>query len=189
MEITNAILFDKLDSRQPNLNTVFLLDEEESESEDELELLFKIGDFDPDDDGTAGESSCNNQAPKVEDSEPEEQVTGAEGRTSDDKADCKVKPGPTVLKCEWLCSDDKEKFPSWCQNEQPGFMSKYRFYSYNPEVTKNQKAQCNITFIHSKQPDVFAEPFHTLFYTISMILDNQADKSLRLLETHSRSFS
>ena len=41
--ITNAILFDKLDSSQPNLNTVFLLDEEEPDSEDRLELLFKIG--------------------------------------------------------------------------------------------------------------------------------------------------
>ena len=108
---------------------------------------------------------------------------------SDDKADCKVKPGPTVLKCEWLSSDDKEEFPSWCQNEQPGLMSKYRLDSHNPSVTKHEIAQGNIKFIHLKQPDVFAEPLHTLFYTISMILDNQADKSLRLLDTHSRSFS
>ena len=60
----------------------------------------------------AGEARCNNQAPKVEDPKPEEQVTGEEGMTSDDKADCKVKPGPTVLKCEWLSSDEKEEFPS-----------------------------------------------------------------------------
>ena len=152
-------------------------------------MLFKIGDFDPDDDGTAGESSCNNQAPKVEDSEPEEQVTGVEGRTCDDKADCKAKPGSTVLMCEWLSSDEEEEFPSWNHNEQPGFMSKYRVDSHYPPVTKHQKAQRSITFIHSKQPDVFAELFHTLFYTIAMILDNQADKSLRRLDTHSHSFS
>ena len=156
--ITNAILFDKLDSRQPNLNTVFLLDEEVSEPEDGLELLFKIGDFDPDEDGI-GEASCNDQAPKVEVNRPEEQVTGVEGMTSDDKADCKVRPGPTVLKGEWMSSDDEEEFPSWNHNEQPGFMSKYRVDSYNPPATKHQKAQRNITFIHSKQPDVFAEPF------------------------------
>ena len=119
---------------------------------------------------------------------PEEQVTGVEGMTYD-KADCKVRPGPTVLKGEWMSSDDEEEFPSWNHNEQPGFMSKYRVDSYNPPVTKHQKAQRNITFIHSKQPDVFAEPFHTLFYTIAMILDNQANKSLRRLDTHSHSFS
>ena len=57
--ITDAILSDKLDSSQPNLNLVFLLEEEELESDDGLELLFKIGDFDPDEEGMAGESRCN----------------------------------------------------------------------------------------------------------------------------------
>ena len=107
---------------------------------------------------------------------------------SDDKADCKVKPGPMVLKCDHMGSDDNEEFPSWNQNEQPGFMSKYGF-DIQPSFTVHQKTQRNIIFIHSKHPDLFAEPFHTLFYTIAMILDNQADRSLRLLDTQSHSFS
>ena len=70
--ITDAILSEKLDSSQPNLNPVFLLEEDELESDEGLELLFKIGDFDPDEDDKAGEEAiCNNQAPKVKDSKPE----------------------------------------------------------------------------------------------------------------------
>ena len=57
MAITDAILSDKLDSSQPNLNPVFLLEEEELESDDGLELLFKIGDFDTDEDDKAGEEA------------------------------------------------------------------------------------------------------------------------------------
>ena len=81
----------------------------------------------------------------------------------------------------------EEEFPSWHQNEQPGFMNTSGL-DYRPNCSGTQRVDQDILRIHAHKPDVWAEPFHTLFHTIAVILDNQADVPLRSLDEMGHTF-
>ena len=61
-------------------------------------------------------------------------------------------------------------------------------FDYRPNSDGTQRVDQDILLIHAHNPDVWAEPFHTLFHTIAVILDNQADASLRSLDEREDTF-